>query len=240
MPVQDSSQAASDAQPGIEEVDVPEQTTDEVSAETEPQTEQTFTRVDMERLLAEAENRFTRMIQSQVAKSENRTDARIQERLAALDINRAALNLNDEAAYEAAQDAIIRDEQKKAFKQPQRPVGNESQQTAFDLGDAERFVSNQIEQVFKEAGIQVSSTDPEFKLIEQAWNDPKGSLAKTLIATNQAATAKAERLSALKGTAKARVSGSGGSTSDASNISHITDTSALYELGEKRLRDKRK
>lgn len=238
MPVQDSSQAGEIEQPLDGAADVPAQTTDEVSAETEQQPEQKFTRAEVEAMLADFEKKVESRIQSQVAKSENRTDARIQERLAALDINRAALNLSDEQ-YEAAQDAIIREEQKNAYK-PQSPKGNETQQTAPDLGETERFVTSQIDAVFQEVGVRVTPDDAEFKLIQQAWNDPKGNLAKTLIAVNQAATQKANRLKALKGNAPARAGMGGGSNSDSSNISSINDSATLYEIGDKQIRERRR
>lgn len=214
MPVPDSSQAGQTDQPIDETVDVPAQTPDEGSATEEQQPEQTFTRADVEKMLADAETRFTRMVQSQVAKSESRTSQNIQKQLAALEAIRPSLNMSD-ADYEAAQNKIIREEQIKEFK-PQSPTGSGNQQPAPDLNEAERFVSSQIDMVFQSAGVRVTPDDAEFKLIEQAWNDPKGSLAKTLIAANQAATQKAIRLSALKGNASARSGVGGGNAATSS------------------------
>jgi len=203
----DLSQAGLIDQPIDETAEVPVQTTEEVSAETEQPKEPTYTLDQVRQLIREEVNP---LIQSQVAKSENRTNQKIQERLVALEMNRGTLKLS-EADYEAAQNEIIREEQMKAFK-PQSPTGSETQQPAPAL-NTERFVSSQIDMVFADVGVRVTPEDAEFKVIEQAWNDPKGSLAKTLIAANQAATAKATRLNALKENAPARSGVSGGRTS---------------------------
>ena len=210
MPVQDSSQAGLGDQPIEETVDVAEQTPGEGSAEEQQQPEQTFTRADVEKMLADYEKRVESRIQSQVAKSENRTNERIQQRLASLEENREALNLTDEAAYEAAQDAIIRDEQKKAFKQPKSPAGNGDQQVASQADPIQEFMAT-VDGIYQREGMRVEENDPEYKkFIDPVWNDPNGDPLDTLLAIKQAVREKKERLAAFKGNAKVRVTGGGG------------------------------
>lgn len=203
MPVTDSQAAASDDQPVIEGENVQEQTPEEGSAEDGQQQEQSFTRADVEKMLADQEDRFNRLLQSQVAKSENRTNQRIQERLQALADNREILQLTDDQ-FAAAENAIIQEEQKNAFKKQGSRMGNETPQADTEE-DAARFVTSQIEDIFSMAGARVTPDDPEFAMIEKEWNDPNGSLTKTLFAASEAARKKAERLAAFKGKATARV-----------------------------------
>lgn len=211
MPVQDSSQASQVDQPIDETVEVPEQTTNEVSANEEQQPEPTFTLDQVRKLIREEVNP---LIQSQVAKSENRTEKIIQKRLAALEENRAVLNLSD-ADYAAAQDKIIRDEQMKALKPESPSQGNETRQPANDE-DFGRFVTDQIHEVVAAAGVEIAPADPEYKIIQNALSNPNGSIAATIIAAHEAATAKANRVKALKGNAAARTGVGGGQNASSS------------------------
>lgn len=203
------SQATSIDQPVEEEVQVEALTPEEGSEPGQPQKEETFTRADVERMLADFGKQVESRIQSQVAKSENRTNQRIQERLGALEMNRAALGLTDEQ-YEAAQDAIIKEEQKNAFK-PQTPEGNGSQRTE-SAPDAGVMFSDAVQSIYAETGVTLSETDPQWKkYVEPEWNNPKGNPMKTLAAIQRAAEEKAEAQAALKKGAKARTTGGGGS-----------------------------
>lgn len=204
------SQAADE--PITQAAEVQETTTDEVSPQSEPQKEKPLTAEEYRQI---AREEATRVAQSQVAKSENRTNQRIQERFAALEANKSVLKLTDEQV-QTAQDAIIKEETMKAY-QPQ-PSG---QQASSPQGQAPtddmirqqvEFVYGQIQTVFDEAGAEVTPNDPEYKQIEAAMSDPKGSLAKTLLAAGKAAETKAARVLAHKDTAKARVTGGGSST----------------------------
>lgn len=207
MPVPGSSEAETIEQPADEIEEVQEQTTEEVRAEDGQQQEQTFTRAEVEAMLSDFEKKMESRIQSQVAKSENRTDQRIQERLKALEENKGVLNLSDQE-YSAAQDAIIRDEQTKAYKQPAREApGNGDPTPDYDMGA--RYVNDQIEAVFRKVGVNVTPDMPEGKLISEALDNPQGSLAETLIAAHEAATKAKQRLESFKGKAKARVPGGG-------------------------------
>lgn len=240
MPVQDNSDATSEQLPVEQEVEVEGQAAEEVSSQSQPpKEEKMFTREDVFAILADFEEKKVKpLIQSQVAKSENRTGQRIQERFAALDQNRAALNLTDAQVTEA-KDKIIREEQMKEYE-PESPQGSETPAPQPSPDDVNTFLLGQMDQVFAQYQVRVTPDMPEYKIIEKAWNDPNGSLASTLLATGEAAQKASIRLSALKGNAKARVTGGGGENSDSSNISAINDTATLYEMGEKRLRERRK
>lgn len=215
----------------VEEVQVQE-TTPAGETPVEPQTEKPLTLEDVRKLLRDE---VTPIIQSQVAKGENRIEKRIQERFAALEENKSTLKLTDDQVAEAKR-AIISEEQMNAYSPAQSPTG-EAAAPAPELEQMERFVANQIEATFQEVGVRVTPDDvDEFKTINAAWNDPNGSLAKTLIAVTKAAEAKAARLALQKQNAAARVvSGGAESTSDPNNISNITDAKTLYRMGEAKL-----
>lgn len=209
MPDDVISQAATE--PITTDAEVQETTTDEVSPQTEPQTEKPLTAEEYRQI---AREEATRVAQSQVAKSENRTNQRIQERFAALDANKSVLKLTDEQV-QTAQDAIIKEETMKAYQpQPSGQQASSPQQAPTDdmIRQQVEFVYGQIQAVFEEAGAEVTQNDPEYKEIEAAMSNPKGSLASTLLAASKAAEKKAARVLAQKDTAKARVTGGGSST----------------------------
>lgn len=236
MPVTDPSQAGEIEQPLDEAADVQEQTPEEGSADNEQQPEKkVFTLADVEAMLEDFEKRVDSRIQSQVAKSENRTNARIQQRLAALEENRAVLNLSDDE-YAKAQNAIINEEQKKAFT-PQGPQGKQTQQTPSEDGDvAPVQFMNTVESIFQREGVRL--TKQEIEGLPE-WKNPQGDPLDTLLAIKQATREKAARQKSFKETAKGRVT-QGGKNSDASNISNINDSTTLYELGDKQIREKNK
>lgn len=207
LPNTNSEAAETDLPVG--EAQVPEQTPGEGSANEEQPKEQPLT-LDQVRELIRSE--VNPLIQSQVAKSENRTDKRIQERFAALEQSREALNLTDEQV-EAAQTKIIREEQMNALK-PKGPTGNESQPPAASPEAQMMFVNTQIDEVVNGYGVEITPADKEeWALIQNALRDPKGSLAKTLVAADKAASAKAERVNSFKGNAPARTVSDGQATS---------------------------
>jgi hypothetical protein len=201
----DISQAQPDQLPIEEVAEVQEETAEGQTPEEQPK-EKPVTLADLQEL----EKRLNSRVQSQVAQGENRINDRIQKRFAALEQNKGALKLTDEQVTDAKR-SIIEEEQMREFS-PENPQGAGTQTNVPDMNEAERFVMDQVEAVFAEAGIRVTTNDPEYKAIESAWNDPKGSLAKTLIVVNQAAEKKANRIASLKKNAGARVVGGGGST----------------------------
>jgi len=87
-------------------------------------------------------------------------------------------------------------------QEPNAPVSAQPQ-----LQPAVKFVYDQIDATFESAGTHVTSNDPEFKIIQVALDDPKGSLAKTIIAANLASVTKKERVTSQQEGAAARVGG---------------------------------
>lgn len=82
--------------------------------------------------------------------------------------------------------------------------------------DSDQLIAQFVNDVFAEAGTQVTVNDPEWndlqKVIQATWNDPKGGV-KVTAAALKAASLKAERLKADQESAPARVVGGGGESS---------------------------
>jgi len=76
------------------------------------------------------------------------------------------------------------------------------------------FVYSQIDAAFEDVGTSVTANDPEWKLIKDALDDPKGSLAKAIRAASKAAETKAQRLASQKNNAAARAVSAGGAQSN--------------------------
>lgn len=211
------------------EAEVQETATDEVSAQTEPQTEKPLTADDYRRI---AHEEATKVAQSQVAKGENRINQRIQEKFSALEESKGVLKLSEEQVQQARRD-IVTD----AYVEPdaQTPAGAPPAN-----GNPIQVLNSYLGAVFEEVGVAVTANDPEFKklqdAIDEAWtiDGPQG-LVKVQRAAIKAAESKLARLEAQRKNAAARVAGGGeGSTSD-NNISNITDAKELYMLGEKKI-----
>ena len=189
---------------------IPGQSTDQVSAQQEPQKEQPLT---LEAIRELVKTEATRIAQSQVAKGETRINRRIQEQLTALNVNREVLGLSDEQVAQAKQRIIV-----SAYddaEEPQEPTPPQSQApTASQPAPVDKFLAD----VFAEAGTQVTPNDPEWRdlqaVLDRTWNDPQG-LPKVLVAATKAANAKAQRTAAMQETAPARVGGGGTTTTGA-------------------------
>lgn len=236
MPVPDS-QAVSAGLPA-EEIEVEEQAPAEGSASDQPQTEETFTRAQVEAMLADFEEKTVKpLIQSQVAKSENRTaekvSSQIRDRFAELEKNKGVLKLSEEQVVEAKK-AIVEEETMRAYE-PEGVQGKQTPAAAADLETYARFVDDQIDAVLSQNGVEITPADPEYKIIQAAYKDPNGNLSATIIAAHTAATAKAARLKSLKGNAPARAGVGGGTGNSGNNISGITDPKELYKLGEREI-----
>lgn len=204
------SQAAP-LEPITPEAEVPEAATPEVSPQPEPQTEKPLSLDDVRGLLQEEFiPTISKSIQSQVAKGENRMNQRIAERFAALDANKGVLKLSDEQVQAAQQD-IIREEQMSAFR-PAEPQNNGPQPASPNETVVRQveFVYEQINGIFDDVGTQVNANDAEWKTVQSALDDPKGSLAKTLRAATKAAEAKSARIATQQKNAPARVISTGG------------------------------
>lgn len=73
------------------------------------------------------------------------------------------------------------------------------------------YVYSQMDETFADVGTAVTVSDPEWKEIKAALDDPKGSLPKLIRVTAKQAEAKALRIASQKEGAAARVSNGGGS-----------------------------
>ena len=219
------------------EAEVQETTTEEVSPPAEPPKEKPLTTDDYRQI---AREEAMRIAQSQMAKGENRINQRIQERFEALEANKGVLKLTEEQVT-TAQQQIINEEQMNAFKTKANGQQASSPETAPSEDQFRQNVSavyTEINAVIADVGVELSESDPEFKILDKALSDPNGSYAKTILAASKAAETKAARTKAQKENANARVTGGGGTTSD-NNISGITDAKELYRLGEKKIGEKK-
>ena len=197
-----------------------------------PQTEKPLTAEDYRQI---AREEAMRIAQSQVAKGENRINQQIAERFAALEVNKSVLKLTDEQV-QAAQDQIIREEQVNAYA-PKEAQANGPQASPNEIVNRQvEFVYSQIGATFEEVGTAVTPNDAEWKTIESALNDPKGSLARTLRATNQAAEAKAARVAAQQKKAPARVTSTGGEQGPDTGYDPNKPASFYLEKAEKEQR----
>ncbi len=229
-------------EPITQQEEVAETTPAEGSTQEQPQKEaQPLTRDDILTMLREVIPQSVQpLIQSQVAKGENRINQRITERFAALDANKSVLKLSDDQVQTAKRD-IINEEQMNAFASQQSPqAGGQVQAPSKESVDPGQFVEQQINNTFDLVGTKVTPQDVEWAMIQKELDDPNGSLAKTQLAAAFAAKAKGTRLAAQQKNATARVTSTGGgSTVDPSDISNITDSKTLYKLGEKKLGEKK-
>jgi hypothetical protein len=75
------------------------------------------------------------------------------------------------------------------------------------------FLYGQMDDAFQVVGAKVTPNDPEWKKhIQPALDDPKGSFARTLVASTKAAEEKKARTASQQETADARVGGGGSHT----------------------------
>ncbi len=103
-----------------------------------------------------------------------------------------------------------------------------------------QYVSAQLDETFTEIGVQVNPGDPEWKPLEQALSDPNGSLAKVLRMAAKQAEIKKERVASKTSKAKTRVGSSGGTPIPSNDITKVTDSAELYNMGEAQLRGGKK
>lgn len=198
------SQAAPTGQVIPEGEEVLGQATEQVSAQEEPQTEQPLTLDNVRELIR---NEATRIAQSQVAKGENRINARIQEQFKALDMNKSVLGLSDDQVAQARQkivtDAYVSDQEQDVTQTGVHPQ-------AEDM-TPDQFLTSELTELFKEHEVKFT---PELMnelqpVIDAAFTDPRG-LSKIIRAAEKLATREAERKVSLQEKAQARVVGGGG------------------------------
>lgn len=185
----------------IVEAPVPGQAPAAGSAQQEPQQVET-PNLEEQRIRQIAQEEATRIAQSQVAKGENRINARIQQQLQALEQTKGVLKLTDDQVAEARKnivtDAFTSEPEQPATDQQPEPELHPLAQVAFPI--------------FDEVGVRVEDGDPEFNTLKPYLMDPAptpAKLAKFVQATYAAAAAKNERLASNKEKASLRVPGGG-------------------------------
>jgi hypothetical protein len=226
----------------IEEPITPDEEVAESTSEQEdseqPQQEKPLTLDDVRALIrGELIPEINSTIQSRTAKSENRINQRIAERLAGLEANKGVLNLSEDQ-LKTAKATIIQEEQMNAFAPPESQASDLQRQAPSDVMQQQvEFVYSQIDAIFQTVGTPVNRNDKEWAKIEAALNDPQGSLAATQLAAADAAREKAARVAAQQKKAPGRVMSTGGErNSIPGDISNITDTAKLYEMGDEQIR----
>jgi len=114
----------------------------------------------------------------------------------------------------------------------------------LDAADSEQVIPQDAEQpdehpiitmtkgIYEEEGIEIKPNDPEYKDVEAAYNDPKGSVAKYVRAVMGAVEAKRERLETRDNTAEARASGGGGNNPSGIVYDPLKPASDYLDLAE--------
>lgn len=203
------SQAAEEPiTPGEE---VAETAPEQGSTHAQPQTEKPITRDEVLAILRETiPQAVMPMIQSQVAKGENRISQRINERLAAFEMNKGVLNLSPEAELQAKK-AIIEEEQMNAYAQPEPQAQSGQAGTgsgeAADPGMILQTIAQQAQAI---GGTEVTPNDKEWQNVQKVLDDPQGNPQLFFTAVLDASRAKAARLAQQKSKAPGRVTGAGG------------------------------
>lgn len=100
-------------------------------------------------------------------------------------------------------------------------------------------VYNETMQIFQVEGIEVKQTDPEWKIIARALQDPAGNMTKYRSQVYKAINQKRARIEEASDTADARVGVGEGGPSDPNDIRNITDPAVLIRMGEERMRRRR-
>jgi hypothetical protein len=94
--------------------------------------------------------------------------------------------------------------------------------------------------IMAEEGVQILDGDPELGEVTKSLQDPKATQHSIHKALTKAIDAKRERLSISNDKANLRVPGGGGTSVSSDDISGITDSAALYLIGEERIRKGKK
>ncbi len=117
-------------------------------------------------------------------------------------------------------------------RQEAKPVPQQSSEDAW----VQTLLAKQ-QAVFIGAGVEVVPGDPEYKAIEDEWNNPRSNEDQYLKVAATQAKAKAARLAKEAETATVRSPGGGAGQSAKPNpIANINDTSKLYEMGDDQIR----
>ena len=197
----DTNQVTSDeleAQPLEQEQEV-ENSAEISDEESEPQNQQEdkpqyITQQDLDRLADE----IIRRTRQSNKDRETRTQQQLNQMLEMLKQSGLSMSEQQQSALRQTIEQQIDDDD----GQPDTPSPEFQQQV--------QFVYDQIQGAFADVGTDVIQGDPEFKIVMDAINDPRGSLAKTVLAAHKAATTKAARIASQREKAPARVGAGGG------------------------------
>lgn len=171
---------------------------------TEPQKETPPTLDDVRKI---AREEATMIADRRAQKGEARITKMIQEKFAALEQTKGTLGLTDQQVLDAKQKIVTEAYSSVEEPEPTTPSTNTQQPQALEAGHP---IFDYTMQVYQAAGIDVKATDPEFKIIQQALDDPDGNLGKYGVALQKAISTKRERLELHNETADARTLGGGG------------------------------
>lgn len=176
----------------------------------EPAAQEPIKALDEARVRSIAEEIATRTAQSLVDKSAARLSRQAQDQIAALQINKETLGLNDEQVTAAKQRIVMHDLTTPAAAGTQISNPPPSNEAPLHPIIAETF------DIFKEEGIAIQESDPEYKIIADALQDPQGSPSKYRKVLYKQIEAKRQRQASINETATVRSPGGGGNTTPGS------------------------
>ena len=128
--------------------------------------------------------------------------ARVNERFAALEVNRKTLGLSDEQFEAAKQKIVVEEFSAKPEAAPASAAQPDAQAQVHPVLAATM-------EAFQKAGVEIVDGDPEMPIILKAWNDPNGNMIDYGAAVQNAIEAKKARLASQKDKAAVRAGGAG-------------------------------
>lgn len=150
---------------------------DSVSAGTastpEQPTQETIKPMTLEQYREIAREEATRAAQSLVDKAEHRISRRAQEQINALELTKGTLGLSDEDVTKARQQIVLNDLSTK----PAEPSSPATQTQTSAQTETDPVIAETLE-VFKQEGITIETSDPEYKPLDAILRDPNGNIHK--------------------------------------------------------------
>lgn len=177
---------------------VPPETPAPAAPAEQQQEQQPLTRKDVEEIVGKV---FQRVQQSSRDRDRN-IEAKVQELTKV--IQQAGYQVTPEAAAKLREQAEATVDQQQAPTQPE-------QQAEGDFGPGNQ-VFDATMAIFKEEGVEIGKTDPEWSQIQAALDDPNGSPIKYGKALTRAIEAKRTRVTSQQQNANARTLGGGTSS----------------------------
>ena len=110
----------------------------------------------------------------------------------------------------AQQEDALRNKISDELENPAEQAGAQASALPPEVQAQVNWMYSQIDETFADIGTKVTPNDPEWKAVQTAIDDPKGSFSKVILAAGKAANAKAERVNDQKTNAPARVVSGGG------------------------------